>query len=228
MGGRVEPRRRFERFDNLPAFCVRRVGDAEADGDRAAAEAALDAWRDPGDLVGRRRAMRGGTARQEGAGILHHGHPHRDVADADAVVDDRLSLACRVPPVDVARSNFKLHRGRDAIHGFQRVDGRIDVGQRVLVQIDETGRDDHAGRVQRRAPAEPLRADGADHAVADADVPDRVQVRLRIDHAAVADDDVVCVLRLVSFDDAKDAEREKRRHEQPVSAPSGRLHAMIL
>ena len=63
-------------------------------------------------------------------------------------------------------------------------------------------------------------ADSANHAVADADVPDGIKVRLRIDHAAVADDDVVGVLRLVSFGDAKEAGDEDRWNGQNCWRPS--------
>jgi hypothetical protein len=60
----------------------------------------------------------------------------------------------------------------------------------VLVQIDEAGRDDEAGGVDRHASYEPVGADGSDGPPRDADVAHGIERRFRIHHPAVGDHDV--------------------------------------
>ena len=176
-----------EHIGNLGARRLRCVGHAEAHADGAPRESPGEARSNLDDLQRRRFLARCGSAWQEGAGVLHHHHPDGNVADARAEVDRRLPRALRVPRIDIRRADFEFERRGNAVGGLSHVvGGRLA----VLVEVDEAGSDHEAARVDRRAALERRRADHADDASGDTDVPNGVRVRLGIHHAAIGDDEI--------------------------------------
>src|SRR5438874_10244072 len=99
-----------EHRQQLSSCCRLRVRKPCADADRALAETKLNALRDLADLRGRRSAIGAVAHRHPGAGIVHHGHPDFDMADADAIVDSLTPTSLAVPGKDVGRSELELER----------------------------------------------------------------------------------------------------------------------
>src|SRR5579862_30600 len=128
------------------------------------------------------------------------------MSGAGAVVDERLAFALGIPAIDVAHADFELERGGDAVHGLVAIIlGRLAVG----VEIDEAGRDHQARGVNRAAAGECRIRDSADFALRDAEVAHGIEMRLGIEHAPAADDEVVSL--------GMGAERESQRQQDTHS-----------
>jgi hypothetical protein len=185
--------------------CVR---GAKADGDRASAEAILDAAAHRRHfLIGRSTARRR-TGREKGPWIIHDGHANRDVSDGHAVVDELSGRTLTIPAVDIAGADFQLEDARHA------VESRVAVVLRVLavpVQVDEAGRHHEPARLDPAIPLQRRRVDGDDLPCADADVPHRVEARLGIQDAPVRDDEVQ-LLRLCGGE--RQGEQKDREEDQ--------------
>ena len=125
------------------------------------------------------------------AGIAEHRHPHLDLADAHAVVDEPSLLPLPIPAIDVGRADLELERRRDAVERLKPV--RL-LGLPVRVEVDEARGDHEAARVDDRLAGERRLGDRGNLSAADADAAHGVEARLRIDDAAL-DDDEVEVLR---------------------------------
>ena len=136
---------------------------------------------------------------------MEHRHPHLDVADAHAVVDQPARFPLLVPAIDIGSAHFELERGGDAVGCFVPV-GFVRLS--VLVKIDEAGRDDESRGVDRSPPLQRAVGDGGNLSAADSDAPDRVQSRFRIDDTTVQHDELE-VLR----PDGNDGGDSERRQE---------------
>ena len=136
----------------------------------------------------RRSAWCAPARQQKRARVAEHRHAHRNVANADAVVDHLTALPLAVPPVDVSRADLELERSRHAV----RCTKLVDVGGlAVRVQIDEPGNDDGAGGVDGGTSRSIVLWNGGNRPARDADGSNCIQVRFGIEHTAVHDDDVV-------------------------------------
>ena len=89
---------------------------------------------------------------------------------------------------DVAGADLELERGRHAVAHHQPVRFLL---LSVLVQVDEPGRDDETRRVDHARARERRDGDRFHATAANADVADRVEIRLRVHHAPVGDDEIV-------------------------------------
>src|SRR5690606_14650436 len=186
--GHAVPRGDAQDLEDLVTRGGGRVRGAEPDSDGPLAQAAVGAAHALGLLLRRGRLLGARAAGQELARIAEHRHAHGDVADGGAVVDELPGLALAVPRADVADADLELEPGRHAVQH------RVAVILRVLavaVQVDEPGRDDQAGRIDDPRALQRTFRDRDDAVAADADAADRVQPGLRVDHAAVGDDEVV-------------------------------------
>ena len=119
---------------------------------------------------------------------LPDGHrPHRD-----AVVRLRLPFQRRVPLLDLIDAQFQLHRRRHPVPQRQLLSERH--GDVVMVHVQKPRRDDEPRRVDRLAAGDRIARDGGDHPILDADVPHRVQPRLRVHHSSVQNHQIEPVL----------------------------------
>jgi hypothetical protein len=109
------------------------------------------------------------------------------VADADAVVDERLARARGIPRVHVRRADFQLEGRRHAVLRLEVIILRL---VRVLVQVNEAGRDDQPAGIHHCAPAQRRLRHGPNHAVADANVTDGVELGFGVEDAAAGEDEV--------------------------------------
>ena len=124
------------------------------------------------------------TCRQKISRVAHDSHSHRNVSDADAVVDESSRASLGVPALDIRGAHFELERRGDTVTRL------IPIGLRRLavgVKIDKAGRDDESSGVDDRATRQRVSRNRGDGPAADADIPDLVQARLWIDDAAVRD-----------------------------------------
>ena len=217
---RAPPAGDAEHGEQLVTTRRRRVDEPCANADRAAIESLLDAPHNLGDLARGRGLMRARTGRQKRARVAEHRHAYRNVANADAVVDDLTALPLARPPVDVSGPDLELERGRHAVRRAKLVDvGRLAVG----VQIDEPGNDDGAGGVDRGASRQSCCGDGGNRPAGDADGSNGIQVRFGIEHTAVHDDDVVGLGRQQHHEHGRQERAEaKRRSLLPGEVAHGR------
>ena len=138
--------------------------------------------------VGGRSAAADAGRQEPFTGIAQHLHPRRDVADRHAVVDDLSAFTRLVPSRHVARAHLQLEGRGDAVAHHHPVRLLLLA---VLVKVDEAGRDDVARRVDDSRTRERCCRHCLDLAAPDAHVPDTVEARFRIHHAAVGDHQVV-------------------------------------
>ena len=109
------------------------------------------------------------------------------MADRRPVVEERLPFARSIPVADRHRAALELERRRDTV---ARLEAVAFERLRVRMRIDEAGCDDQAGDVDGLRAGEWRRAHGGDLTAADADVPDRVEARGRIHHAAAGQHEI--------------------------------------
>ena len=177
-----------EQDEQLGACRGGRVRESGADVDRALAQAGVDASSDLINLVGRCRAIGAVAHRHDRTGIVHHRHSDFDMADADAVVDQLAGIALAIPGRDVGRPQLQLQCSRHAVERVEAVGlCRLSVG----VQVDEPRGDDEAARIDRVPADDRVRRDDGDASVLEPDVPDGVEPRGGIHHAAAEDHAVV-------------------------------------
>lgn len=153
-----------------------RVLNAKTDGDRAALQALLEALFHLPDF-----SLCGGAARsfagwQKRHGFFHRGHARGEMSGADTVIDQRFPFAFGVPTIDVASADFEFQRTR---HTIERFETKVFFVLAVLVQIDETRRNDEAARVDHVAALETLARDRFDLAARYAEVADGVSLSTR-------------------------------------------------
>ena len=110
------------------------------------------------------------------------------MSDAHSVVDQRLPLPCRIPTVYIGSAGFQLQRCRHAIPRLKLIIARLLA---VFVQIDKSGRNHEALRINRLLALQRLTRNRSDLASADSYIPHRVESRLWIHHSSIRDDDVV-------------------------------------
>ncbi len=84
----------------------RGVVDAQADGEGAALQSFAYAAIDFSEFLRSGLAMSGIAGGQEISGVVHYLHADRNVADADAVVDEGFIFAGGIPSVDVVGAHF--------------------------------------------------------------------------------------------------------------------------
>ena len=140
------------------------------------------------------------TCRQKTPRVAHDSHSHRNVSDADAVVDESPSLSLGVPSIDIPGAHFQLERCGHTITRLKPIGlRRLAVG----VKIDKAGRDDESCGVDDGATRKWVGRNRGDGPAADADIPDLVQARLRIDDAAVRDHQI----KVLGVDQRREADR---------------------
>ena len=122
------------------------------------------------------------------SGIVHHFHAHGDVADAYAEIDQRLPFPRGIPFGNIIGSGLEFQRSRHAVMGLKLIVARL---LPVLVEIDESRRDDQSLGIDGRTPRQRRFGYGGDLASADADVAHSIQARLRIHHPAIGDHQIV-------------------------------------
>src|SRR5262245_55218101 len=175
-----------EHLEDFPLICRWCVRSPEANGHRAGAEPVFDASAHLRDLGVGGGAAGGRTARKEVTRVTHHRHPHGDVSNRDAVVNQLAGLALAIPPLDVSGADLELQYGR---HALQRSVPIVLCVLPVTVQVDEARRDDQPARVDPLLALERLRVDRRNAPITNADVSYCVETGLRIEHAAVVDDE---------------------------------------
>ena len=187
VGRRPVPAGNPEHLNQLRPRRRGRIRETEADGDGPFLQSLLDAAGNLRELGLGRRPRHGRTGRHELARVAHDCHADRRVAGADAVVDEGSVPAIGIPGVDVRSADLEFERGGHAVHHLEGVVHLVDRYPAVLMEVDEAGRDDEAGGVNRRRSLERVGGHGLDPPAANADLPDRIEPRLRIDHPAVGD-----------------------------------------
>jgi hypothetical protein len=106
---------------------------------------------------------------------------------------DECAIAALVEKLThVGRANFELQCGGHTVHRLQTV---ACSGLVVLMEINEAGSDDKAGRVNDVHPNQRLLADDSNPAAANTNVADSVKRGFRIDDASAVDRQVIRNLR---------------------------------
>ena len=109
------------------------------------------------------------------------------MANTGSVVDQRFALALAVPGTDILYTDFQLQRRCNAVMNLGAI---ILWTLAVLVQVDESGRNNVTRSVQHLLPFQRLLRDSGDLSVPNSKMPDRVQPGFRIHDAAVFDNDL--------------------------------------
>src|SRR5262249_42447078 len=157
-GGAVTSRR-LEHTQDLPRPRAWRIGHEHADSQRPSLEPVLYATDDLLHFGIGRGPIGGGACWLGRTRVAQRGPARLDMTDADAVVDRALSRALGVPAVDVARPLLELERRGDAVEDLDAIGlGRLG----VLVEIDESRRDDEPARVDCPTTAQGTSRDTAD------------------------------------------------------------------
>src|SRR5436309_3546735 len=104
--------------------------------------------------------------------------------DTRSVVDDRLAPARIVPRIDVGGAVLELERRRDSAGGLYLVGGWT-LG--VLMEVDESRRDNQSSRIDGVAAGDAISRYGADRRADDADIAHRVEACFRIDDPSAED-----------------------------------------
>ena len=120
-------------------------------------------------------------------GVVEELDPGTQMANRGAVMDDGIAFARRDPIGDRVDAELELQSGGDAVQRLETVAHRI---LSMCVQIDETGSEDQAARLDDLGCLERGLGDGHDRAVGDANVADGVEPRLRIHDACVAENEL--------------------------------------
>src|SRR5258708_22955996 len=167
----------------------RRVLESHSFAQRPECEPRFDSPLDVGDLLVARDIAAAGANWQEESGVLHYGQADGDVTDRGAVVDECLAFAIGVESSDVASADLELERGGDAV---ERIEAIVLVVLPVDVEIDETWSEDEAFCVDHLLARQRARCDCGDLASANPDRPNRIELRLWVDDAAVHYHDVIC------------------------------------
>src|SRR5262249_27161841 len=95
-------------------------------GQRALAEAFVDLLDHLSQFVRSGGSMRGIAAwKQRSLRLTQNPHPHRNVADAHTIVDQRFPFTRSVPASDVVGACFQFERGGYAIVGLEFVVARL-------------------------------------------------------------------------------------------------------
>ena len=138
-----------EQAEDFGARFVRQVGDAQSDAGRAFVEAAAHAVQDLAEFLRRGGALHRAVARQQRAAIVHHRDARGNIAAGGAEVDQRASLALRVPGRYGVDAHLEFQRRGDAVARLETV-----VLRRlpVRMQVDKSGRHHQALGVDRGAP----------------------------------------------------------------------------
>src|SRR5579883_3049847 len=178
----------FEDVDDFGVSCGSGVVHAHADGERAALKTAVDGGVNLLEFGGSGFAVSRIAEGEKHTGIVHDGHAHGDVANADAVVDEGVTFTFGIPIVDVIGANFEFERSGDAVVSLEFVIARLLT---MFVEVDEAWGDDEAVSVDGSLALERGFGDDGDFAVADANVADGVAAGFGIHDAATGDDDVV-------------------------------------
>ena len=123
--------------------------------------------------------------------LLHRRDSRRNVADAAAVIDGVARCTDGVVKgIDRPAAKLQLEVGGDAVAGLEL---RVDLLHAVAVQVDKPRGDNQPRALDDPGGlgAEVGLADGRHAAGADADVAHGVEARLRVDHAATGQHEVV-------------------------------------
>ncbi len=155
--------RGLEEVEDLVAPRRGRVGEADAESQRARVEPARDELQDLRDLLRRRalvrlgvleneRVLRGLRVRERSGGLQQLG-ARAGGADPRAEVDERLAGVLAVELGDGLGAALELERGR---HAVERGEAVAAGGLPVVVEVDEAGGDDQALGVDRVLAGEAL------------------------------------------------------------------------
>src|SRR5215471_1644999 len=185
--GRSRTRGDPKHFNDFPIGGSLRIGWSRTHTQRTAFQAYLNLIQNGGELGACGLSVSGVTTGQEVSSIMHNHHAHRNVPDADTVVDARLSGKARVPSVDVSRAHLHFQRSCYSVSCLNGVVLRILA---VLVKINEAWRDDQSMSVDGLFAPQNLVADFHDFAAANSNVSNGVKTGLGI-HRATAKDHYV-------------------------------------
>ena len=155
VAGRAILCRQPEHLEDLPTARGRRIDHSEARGHRALPEAHVHQALHLFNLSGRGRLVCAGARRQKITGVLHHFHANLYVADRDAVVDRRFSLARRIPGRHISRPDFEFEAAGDAVARLECIGLEV---LPMLVQVDESRRHHQAACIDDSAALQRQRA----------------------------------------------------------------------
>jgi len=134
---------------------------------------------------------RGARRRNDGwivYGLTEYQSAGGGVTSGGAVIDQRAAVLVLQESRHIRRTNLHFQRRGNAIEGLQAAARGI---LPVLVQVDETRRDDETLGIQHAFAGQGLRRDAHDPALSEAYVADGIDARFRIHHAAALKHDVV-------------------------------------
>ena len=127
-----------------------------------------------------------------------------------AIAIDRATwLSIAVPRVDICRADLELERRSDAVEHLAAVGL---VGLLVGMEIDETRRDDQAGRVELLAAGERAFGDRRNLSTSDAEAADSIEPGFRIEDPSSRNHEVevlCCQQRDSSEGEPEQSKREK-------------------
>src|SRR4029079_4514001 len=115
-------------------------------------------------------------------------HTSRNVAGTRAEIDERFSFTLGIPFAYRPHPNFQLECSGDAIHSLVAISLRA---LRVLVQVDESGRDNQAASINFYLASESVRRDRCDFLAVDSYLANCVEAGLRIHDTTAAQDNIV-------------------------------------
>src|SRR6202453_3702387 len=105
-------------FYDFPASRRWCVGDSHSKGQSATLQARLYSSLYVQEFFGCCFSVCCVATRQKTSGIVHHFHPHGNMANAHTEINQRFALPFSVPAVDIVRPDFKLERSRDTVTGL--------------------------------------------------------------------------------------------------------------
>src|SRR6266850_6365057 len=114
------------------------------------------------------------------------------MSSANAVVDGSLSVALRIPAINISSADLELQRSSHSVHYFVAV---VLFVLSVLVKVNEPRRNDEPAGIDRGAALELTATDSFNSALGNAQVAHSVEVRFRINYSPIQNNDVVDFLR---------------------------------
>src|SRR5258705_11813465 len=110
------------------------------------------------------------------------------MSSANSVVDGGLSIALRIPAIDISSANLEFQRSSHSVHYFVAI---VLFVLPVLVKVNEPRRNDEPAGIDRGAALELTAADSFNSAVGDAEVAHGVEFRFRVKYSPIQNNDVV-------------------------------------
>ena len=120
------------------------------------------------------------AARQKVTTVVHDGHPHWNVANAGAKIDQCILCTDHVPCIYICNPHLEFERCCHAV-------GSLDSILAVLVQVNKARRYNKSARIECRSAPQPFRTDRLDLASANANIANGIEAGFWVNDTTVED-----------------------------------------